>query len=227
MRRAPAEVLLGRADEVRAGIEGDFALLDAVEAGAAAASRAWAAHEEAVVLGVGLDAGREADVDACRGHAVAVLRRASGGGAVLLGPGTVQFAFALPHDFHPALASIEGTKRLCAGLLVEALARGGLDAAPARAPLSTDASGDVLLDDRKVVGVALARRRTATLLHGTLLAEADLGRIGLFLRHPSREPGYRRGRPHADFLANLGPVDPGALGSALEAALQGLPTARG
>jgi len=42
------------------------------------------------------------------------------------------------------------------------------------------------------------------LYHGTLLDAFDLDLISRVLRHPPREPGYRDGRPHATFLANLG-----------------------
>ena len=42
------------------------------------------------------------------------------------------------------------------------------------------------------------------LYHGTLLDSFDLDAVGRLLRHPPREPGYRAGRPHGEFLANLG-----------------------
>lgn len=36
----------------------------------------------------------------------------------------------------------------------------------------------------------------------------NLGLIDQFLLHPPREPEYRQGRPHCEFVANLGlPVD--------------------
>jgi lipoate-protein ligase A len=45
-------------------------------------------------------------------------------------------------------------------------------------------------------------------MHGTFLLHFDLPRIERYLRMPSREPGYRRGRRHGDFLCNLN-LDPG------------------
>ena len=41
------------------------------------------------------------------------------------------------------------------------------------------------------------------LYHGTLLLSMDLELVEQLLPHPPREPPYRRGRSHADFLANL------------------------
>lgn len=215
MRRAPAEVLLGSADEVLRGIESDFALLDAVEGGGPASVHVWTSATSAVVLGVSLDAEQEADLDACRERGVAVVRRASGGGAVVVGPGTVQVAFAFPHAISPLLATIEGTKRYCAGLMIEALGRAGCNAS-----LEVDRSGDLRHEDRKVAGVALARRRSASLLHATLLVEADLALLGAVLRHPAREPDYRGGRRHEDFVANVGRVNVGEFGAGLVARIR-------
>jgi lipoate-protein ligase A len=56
----------------------------------------------------------------------------------------------------------------------------------------------------KFSGNALRVRRHGVLYHGTLLDAFDLDLVGRVLRHPPREPGYRDGRPHAAFLANLG-----------------------
>ena len=220
MRRAPAEILLGSADEVLRGIESDFALLDAVESGGAASVHVWTSASAAVVLGVSLDVEKEADLEACRERGVAVVRRASGGGAVVVGPGTMQVAFALPHAISPLLATIEGTKRFCAGMMIEALGRAGCNA-----PLEVDRSGDLRREDRKMAGVALARRRSASLLHATLLVEADLALLGAVLRHPAREPDYRGGRRHEDFVANLGRVEIRKFEMALVAGIRSAETA--
>ncbi len=42
------------------------------------------------------------------------------------------------------------------------------------------------------------------LFHGVFLLNFDLPLISRFLSHPSREPAYRKGRPHDLFLCNLG-----------------------
>jgi lipoate-protein ligase A len=55
-----------------------------------------------------------------------------------------------------------------------------------------------------VSGNALRVRRHGVLYHGTLLDAFDLGLVSRVLRHPPREPGYRGGRRHGEFLANLG-----------------------
>ena len=208
-RRAPVEVLVGEAPRAVRGIEGDFALLDE----AVTAAHAWTCPEHAVVLGISRDAGVEVNGEECRRRGVALLRRASGGGTVAIGPGTVQYAVVLRHD-GPEPPSITEAKRYCNDVVREALLHVGL-----RVTLHADASGDLCLGDRKAGGLALRRHRDATLVHGTLLASADLALVSAVLRHPASEPAWRRGRPHADFLVGLGRFDVDAFAKALRQSL--------
>lgn len=55
----------------------------------------------------------------------------------------------------------------------------------------------------KFSGNAQRRRKHFLLFHGTFLLEFDLMLIAKFLRMPSKEPDYRQGRSHDDFLTNL------------------------
>jgi len=202
----------------RSALETDFALLDRVEEdGAPAAVRVWTCSAATVVIGVGQDPAREVDLEHCRCRGTGVLRRASGGGAVVIGPGTVQYAFALPYALSPSLSDIGASKLLCNSMLTNALARCGIGAG-----LHADHGGDLRIGDRKAGGLALRRRRRAMLLHGTILAQADIEELARTLRHPSREPGYRSGRAHEDFLVNLGAIDEAQLEAELAASLQRL-----
>lgn len=131
-----------------------------------------------------------------------MLRRMSGGRSVVIGPGTLQYSLALAHAGTSAAASISSAKAFCNDLLLEALVT---------PRLRTHPSGDLVIDDRKVGGLALKRTRDATLVHGTILLECDLAALEDLLLHPVREPDYRRGRAHAEFVRNLGPIDTAAL----------------
>jgi lipoate-protein ligase A len=182
----------------------DLALLGQAEQDATGAFRLWTTQAATVVLGRSVDAGEEVDEDFCARAGIAIVRRPSGGRSVLVGPGTLQYAFALPYSLAAELSTIPASKRFCNRLLVPALESA---AGIAAGTLQEDRSGDVLLGDRKVAGLALRRRRTAMLLHGTILVRADLALIARALRHPACEPAYRRGRAHEDFLANLGRAD--------------------
>ena len=62
---------------------------------------------------------------------------------------------------------------------------------------------DLALHDRKVSGNAQRRTQSAILHHGTILYKFDASRAERFLRPPHRQPAYRAGRSHRDFLGNV------------------------
>jgi lipoate-protein ligase A len=62
---------------------------------------------------------------------------------------------------------------------------------------------DLSLYGRKVSGNAQRRTQTAILHHGTILYNFDAARVERFLKQPHRQPQYRAGRAHREFLGNL------------------------
>ena len=72
--------------------------------------------------------------DACRADGVAVLRRFSGGGAVVLGPGCLNYAIALSLVSRPELADVAASFRAILGRVAAALGVPGLSIAGARRP---------------------------------------------------------------------------------------------
>jgi lipoate-protein ligase A len=160
----------------------------------------WEAEEVCAVLPRG---GRE-DAHLIAPAATPFVRRESGGGAVLVGPGCLNYAFALSLERRPALLEVEASY----SLILEALAA-VLNIPGARAICS-----DLALGDRKFAGHAQRRTRRAMLYHGTILYEFELRRLGAWLREPVRRPSYRGGRRHEDFVVNA-PVSFEALVSGL------------
>lgn len=160
--------------------------------------RTWMADAPTVVLGSSSGVDQEIDLDACRTEGVAMVRRPSGGLTVAIGPGCLMWSvvIALPgaapaiEKIHAAVLDPLSAALTAAGRKV--VRRGSSDLA-------------VECDDgeRKVSGNAVRVRRGAVLYHGTLLDRFDLDLVARVLRHPPREPGYRGGRSHAAFLANL------------------------
>lgn len=158
--------------------------------------RFWEHTEYAVVLGASGRIKDEVHIDACRADRVPIARRSSGGGTVVLGPGALNLAIVLPMAASPLLATVTGTQHA----VLEACA------APLRvfAPkLEVVGSGDLALEGRKAAGSAQRRLRSAILVHVTILYDFELDRISRYLAVPVRQPVYRAGRPHSEFVTNL------------------------
>jgi lipoate-protein ligase A len=175
----------------------DEALLLEAEAGRGGeVLRLWEWPRPAVILGAGCRLAEDVDEAACRADGVPVLRRASGGGTVLLGPGCLLYGLILDYERDPALRDISAAYAYILGRVGAALA----DVLPGLEPAGIS---DLAGGGRKVSGNAQQRKQRHLLHHGTLLYGFDLGQVGRYLRPPERQPEYRGRRDHAAFLMNL------------------------
>lgn len=176
----------------------DEALLNACEEQGGTALRFWESPVPFVVVGYGNEVVREVNVTACAADAVPVLRRCSGGGTVLQGPGCLNYAVVLEIAADPALATVSGANKLILHRNAAALSEllGG--------PVGICGDTDLVWRGFKFSGNAQRRRRTHLLFHGTILLGFDLALVGRYLPQPSRQPDYRQARPHCEFIANLG-----------------------
>jgi lipoate-protein ligase A len=191
------ELIRFDSDDPRAHLACDEALLEEAEAGRCTESlRLYELTAPAVVIGVGQRWREAVHEEACAADGVPVLRRSSGGGAVVLGPGCLCYSLVLDAQRRPELAGVRSTHAWAIGRIARALSRPGLEIR--QAGLS-----DLALGERKVGGSAQRRRKRFVLQHGTLLYGFDLALMDRYLHHPADEPDYRSDRAHGEFCANL------------------------
>jgi lipoate-protein ligase A len=173
----------------------DEALLEEAEqsTGPRETLRLWESAATMVVIGRSSRIAEEVDLAACRRRGIPVLRRSSGGAAIVTGPGCLMYALVLSYDLRPELRSIDLAHRLVLGKLAAAV--------------SPDAghcgTSDLAIDGRKFSGNSVRCRRGHLLYHGTLLYDFAIETIVDCLRAPPRQPDYRRGRAHGQFVTNL------------------------
>ncbi len=167
----------------------DEALLDLCEAnGGEGILRFWEAHEHFLVLGYSNKAHTEAHLDRARQDRIPVLRRCTGGGAVLQGPGCLNYSLILPITTQVSETNISVMQRHAAALGAGVEVRG---------------HSDLTIGDLKFSGNAQRRKRRYLLFHGSFLLNLDIERIERLLPMPAREPNYRHHRSHRDFLINI------------------------
>lgn len=161
----------------------------------------WESTAWFVVLGYANKVAAEVDVEACDSLGIPILRRCSGGGTVLQGPGCLNYSLILRIESRPELQSISGTNRFVMGrqreIVESALGQ----------PVRVQGHTDLTLGDRKFSGNAQRRKRSCLLFHGSILHDFDLPMIGKVLLPPPLQPEYRARRPHSDFVVNL-PLPP-------------------
>jgi lipoate-protein ligase A len=175
----------------------DEALLLEAEAGSQGeVLRLWEWPAPAVVLGSGCRLAEDVNEAACRADGLPILRRASGGGTVLLGPGCLLYTLVLAYDRSPALREIRWSYRYILGRIRDSLVdiMSGIELA---------GTSDLAAAGLKFSGNAQQRKRTYLLHHGTLLYGFAIDQVSRYLHMPARQPDYRGGRGHSAFLRNL------------------------
>lgn len=173
--------------------------------------RLWELDEPAAILGRGSRWNEEVNVSACRGASVPVLRRCSGGAAIIGGPGCLFYSVVLNRSLRPELNSIDGAHQFVLSRLDRALKAQGV-----LSQLAGTSDVAIATDEgmKKVSGNSLRLRRDYLLYHGTVLYAADLSFVQRLLRTPPRQPDYRQGRAHEQFICNIA-VDGESLREAL------------
>lgn len=176
----------------------DEALLEAAEQGRSAeVVRLWESARHFVVLGYANRAQTEVNLSFCRDRQIPVLRRCSGGGTVLQGPGCLNYTLILKIFPEGPLAGISTTNNFVMERQRSAMA------SLLNSPVQRQGCTDLTLGGLKFSGNAQRRRKNFLLFHGAFLLNMDLRLLESALQQPSREPDYRSGRSHRDFLLNL------------------------
>jgi lipoate-protein ligase A len=181
----------------------DADLLEPHERGARL--RVFVPQRVLVVIGRGSDPALEVRADTVREDGVPVLRRGSGGCAVVLTPQMVCVSFAFYGEQQGKSADYF---RGCNDLIIRALERCGVDG------LEHAGISDIARRGRKISGSALYRNRLLVFYHVVINLGGSSALIERYLRHPPRTPDYRNGRAHEEFVTSLA-----AEGYAVDAAL--------
>lgn len=176
----------------------DEALLDEAEAtnDTTGVLRIWESPQTMVVIGRSSKFSEEVDLPACQALGIPALRRVSGGAAIVAGPGCLMYAVVLSYDRFPQLRLIDETHQFVLGTM-----QAGLKILAPGAEIA--GISDLAIQGRKFSGNSLRCKRSHLLYHGTLLYDFPLEIVQQVLRTPPRQPDYRSGRTHADFVMNL------------------------
>lgn len=179
---------------------------------------AWVPSEDLIVLGSSNQAEVECHSSAFEINQVKILRRAGGGGTVVLHEGCVIVSIG-------AWVKQYYRNDLYFRLINQALIQSLSIRWPKFASIEQNGISDLTYGGRKVAGTSLFRSRNYLLYQASILVEKNLPKIERYLAHPSKEPQYRQGRSHQSFLMGLNEISNGI--GAHEVAAHFLATASG
>ena len=169
----------------------------------------------AVVIGRGGHQDLELHADAIARDGLPLYKRPGGGCAVVLDPGNLIVSVGWPL---PGLGGIKSAFARISDWLIASLAECGVPEVRRRGV------SDLAVGEKKIGGSCIWRTRDLLYYSTTLLVDPDLDLVERYLRHPPREPDYRQGRPHRDFMGSLaalyGMTDPVPLAGNLESIMK-------
>lgn len=153
--------------------------------------------KDLVVLGRSSRENPDVNINACSEHGVEIVRRKCGGGVVLLTEGVwiITAAYPLPANNMVDIPQVLDDIVLVIGKSLEKFYR---------KKFILQGMGDLTISDKKIIGSSLYHGKGLVMYQGSLLVQAQLEKISRYLGKQSKEPNYRKGRKHEDFLTNLG-----------------------
>ncbi len=125
---------------------------------------------------------------------VPVYKRPSGGETVVLTPNTLVISIKITLE---KFANPSAHFRYFNGKIIEGLSGLGVK------NLYYRGISDIAIGDKKILGSSIYRRRKILFYHAVLNVSEVIETIERYIKHPTREPGYRNGRSHQEFVTSL------------------------
>lgn len=154
----------------------------------------WQPDQVYVVLGRSNQPESSVFMDRVVADDVVLLKRPSGGESVVLTPATLVVAFADSLERFPVARQFFA---FCNSVLLDAFAGVGIEG------LSQRGISDISQNGMKIVGSSMYKGSDRLFYHAVINVAELPGTIAWYLKHPSREPDYRVGRRHEDFIISL------------------------
>ncbi|MBT4409253.1 MAG: hypothetical protein HN936_05775 [Bacteroidetes bacterium] len=154
----------------------------------------WQPDEKYLVLGQSNKAERSLIVDQVLADNVRVYKRPSGGESVILSPKTLVISVRL---LSGKLENPQIYFRRINSVIINALKETGVK------DISYKGISDITIGEKKILGSSIYRKKNMVFYHAVLNVSENILLISKYLQHPPKEPDYRQGRDHADFVTSL------------------------
>ena len=154
----------------------------------------WEPGGLCIVLGQSNQLDQSVYIERTTVDGVPVYKRASGGETVVLSTGTLVVSILKRGD---GLRSPRLYFNAYNEKIIQALRGLGVK------NLSANGISDICIGNQKILGSSIYRSKDRVFYHGVLNRAESVDVIERYLKHPVREPAYRDGRGHREFVTSL------------------------
>jgi lipoate-protein ligase A len=154
----------------------------------------WQPEETVIVLGQSNSIESALYSDAVAKDGLRVTKRPSGGETVMLTPSTIAFTVA---KRFPVMIPFKEYFKMVNSVVVAGLEELGVSR------LGSKGISDITIDNRKILGSSMRKVNNKLVYHAVLNLGENPAIFGRYLRHPRREPDYRAGRSHSEFVTSM------------------------
>jgi lipoate-protein ligase A len=155
----------------------------------------WQPDKTYIVLGQSNKTESSVNIDAAQVDGISILKRPSGGESVILTPKNIVVAFlSNQEDYKKPLDFFKNSNQK----IMRALEKW-----PGVKGLHQRGISDLSVDNIKIAGSAIYRSKDYLFYHCVINVAEEVSLIERYLKHPKREPDYRKGRKHSEFVTNL------------------------
>lgn len=154
----------------------------------------WRPDDIYIVLGRANNADSALHTDLVSRDRIRVLKRPSGGETVILSPSMAVFSIKFSQISRERPRSVFD---MINSHLIASFENAGIK------NLNTKGISDISIGNLKILGSSMYLNNNTLFYHAVLNVSEDISLISKYLKHPGKEPDYRNGRPHNEFVTSL------------------------
>lgn len=154
----------------------------------------WHPDDNYIILGRANNPEASLETSLVEADQVKVYKRPSGGETVILTPNTL--VISVKQKIGNELNTQKYFKEIN-DKIMDALSTLGVQ------DLSMKGISDISIGNKKILGSSIYLRKKILFYHAVLNISESVDVISKYLKHPTKEPDYRKGRSHKEFVTSL------------------------
>ena len=154
----------------------------------------WHPDDRLIILGRSNNPEAALNIEEVKNDNIKVYKRPSGGQTVILTPNTIVISVKVK------IGNELNTQKYFKEIndkIMKALSELGVQ------NLSMKGISDISIGNKKILGSSIYLRKNTVFYHAVLNISESVDVMSKYLKHPTKEPDYRKGRSHKEFVTSL------------------------